>query len=143
MKQCNICKIEKELSEFSPRQERPCGIENRCKPCNAKRALSNYYKKHAQYKESMRIRANKRYHADPSLAKFHATMRKAHVKRATPIWADKKALREFYRACPTGYHVDHIIPLRGKHISGLHTIGNLQYLPAKENLTKHNKLISE
>lgn len=62
------------------------------------------------------------------------------LKRIPP-WADKEALKEFYRNCPDGYHVDHIIPLRGKTVSGLHVLENLQYLPAKENMAKGNKFI--
>jgi hypothetical protein len=56
-----------------------------------------------------------------------------------PSWADKSSIKEFYLNCPDGYHVDHIIPLKGKYISGLHVLGNLQYLPAAENLSKSNK----
>lgn len=64
---------------------------------------------------------------------------KAEKLKRMPAWADKEAIAEFYRNCPPGYHVDHIIPLRGKTVSGLHVIENLQYLPAKENLRKSNK----
>lgn len=65
--------------------------------------------------------------------------RKKRVKLATPKWADLKAIREFYFNCPEGYHVDHIIPLNGRIVSGLHTIANLQYLSATDNLKKSNK----
>ena len=62
------------------------------------------------------------------------------VRRATPKWCDKTILYEFVVNCPEGYHVDHIIPLRGKNVCGLNIPENLQYLPAKENLSKSNKV---
>jgi hypothetical protein len=72
----------------------------------------------------------------------NANERAARLQRL-PAWADKNSIKEFYLNCPTGYHVDHVIPLRGKTVSGLHILENLQYLPAKENMSKGNKFTIE
>ena len=65
---------------------------------------------------------------------------KKRCELSTPSWCDMKTLLEFASQCPEGYHVDHIIPLRGKNVCGLNIPETLQYLPAKENLSKSNKV---
>lgn len=65
--------------------------------------------------------------------------RRAALMQRTPPWADLDAINVFYKMCPEGMHVDHIVPLQGKSVSGLHVIDNLQYLEARENLQKGNR----
>ena len=50
-------------------------------------------------------------------------------------------IKEYYNNCPEGQHVDHIYPLKGEYVSGLHVIENLQYLDAFDNMSKGNKYI--
>lgn len=71
------------------------------------------------------------------------TMHRKAVKQRTPAWAKRESIVEIYKGCPPGHHVDHIIPLRGRTVSGLHVEGNLQYLTARENIVKHNKYSSD
>lgn len=74
----------------------------------------------------------------------HEAMRRARKLQATPKWLTKEHLeqiKQIYKNCPRTYHVDHIVPLKGENVSGLHVPWNLQYLPGIVNRVKHNKVV--
>jgi len=82
-------------------------------------------------------------------ARYNANMasRRARVRSAQPEWADKQEIAKIYSQAKlaeavTGlkYHVDHIIPLQGKNVCGLHVPWNLQILEATDNLVKGNRI---
>lgn len=97
------------------------------------RSRDNYYKFKEMYRP--RVLANVR-------------KRQAAQLQRTPKWLtdnDIWIMQEAYELANLrkktfgfDWHVDHIIPLRGKLVSGLHTPYNLQVIPAKENLSKFN-----
>jgi 5-methylcytosine-specific restriction endonuclease McrA len=88
--------------------------------------------------------------ANPHKMCAQATARRSAKMRRTPPWLTdehRAAFDEIY--CNAAlltkfhgekYHVDHIVPLRGVTVSGLHVPWNLQILSAKENLSKSNRV---
>lgn len=69
-----------------------------------------------------------------------AKRRTATLKRIPP-WADLSAIEQIYaEAQKQGLEVDHIYPLQGKLVSGLHVANNLQLLTKSENSSKGNKM---
>lgn len=71
-----------------------------------------------------------------------AKYRAAKLQR-TPAWSETEEIKRFYENCPSGHQVDHIVPLQGNLVSGLHVICNLQYLTSSENSSKQNKFDPE
>ena len=84
--------------------------------------------------------------ANPPDPDAHAQRESARRARARqPVsWNDPDltkayyALAKIYREAGFDCHVDHIAPLRGKTVSGLHVHNNLTVLPARDNLAKGN-----
>jgi hypothetical protein len=88
----------------------------------------------SRQKHAARVLANK--------AKYRAAK-----LQATPSWLNKGhwfeigcvyLYRDALKRVGLDYHVDHVVPLQGKKVSGLHVPENLQVLPADRNRLKNN-----
>jgi hypothetical protein len=123
LRYCSNCDTVKSFLDFYPNQSHNSKLQSYCKICSKQHRIDTYNK-------------------DPAKEIATAKLRQINkVGNQTPTWADLNAITEFYRNTPINYHVDHVIPLNGKTVCGLHVLNNLQYLPATENLAKGNKFI--
>lgn len=76
----------------------------------------------------------------PEVHRTTAKHRRRGVSHATPPWADRAAIKAIYvEARIKGLQVDHIIPLKGREVSGLHVHTNLQLLTPAANKSKGNR----
>ena len=96
--------------------------------------------------------AKKRYkEANPDLYRELVSVRRRRFRDATPKWLSpeqKMEIRLKYRLAielsrSTGvrHAVDHVIPLQGEEVCGLHVPWNLRVITQDENLKKFNKLV--
>lgn len=80
---------------------------------------------------------------NPERKAEHAAARRARVMQAVPPWSDRSAIAKVYRAARDmtrefgfPWEVDHIVPLAGKTVCGLHVAANLAIIPMTENRRK-------
>ncbi len=134
MKLCKKCNTTKPLSEFYEKA-------SYCKVCSCK--LSREWRlKHPGYMTEWN-RKNK------DVKNNHTRKRAASVRSRQPKWIKDMFPEEidvWYRRAQLAtlflgeqYEVDHVVPMYGKKVSGLHVPWNLQLLTKKENQEKSNK----
>lgn len=131
-KRCNICnRILNRPLCYSKDSHNWDTYNYACKECKAvDRAVFTY--NNPEYNNKSYLKSKSAYIA-------RSIQYKTKRKLATPPWANLDKIKEIYDTCPEGYHVDHIIPLQGNTVSGLHVENNLRHLPALENIQKSNK----
>ena len=95
--------------------------------------------KTAQWTKNWAIKNRGRINAIGS--KYRATKR-----NAVPSWLTNTHLTQIaviYDTCPEGFDVDHIVPLQGEDVCGLHVPWNLEHLELQKNRGKGNRMDNE
>lgn len=134
---CSVCKISKELKEFNKDVSEALGRSYDCRLCSRQRDKLYRAANRDKHRESKRRwRTSEK---GKRSSKAMKARRRADKLRRTPKWADLNKIRSIYRECPEGHQVDHIVPLKGHNVSGLHVQWNLQYLTKLDNAIKGNK----
>lgn len=160
-KKCNKCYTVKPLLDFTKSKKSKDGFENRCKSCDATRLRLYYEKKRDQLSEygrkkylenqqAERLRKKTYRAANPFVVAAQSSMyRISRARSVLPCLTkqDLDRIKTKYKEANwmtrhTGikHHVDHIIPLKGKLVSGLHVPWNLRVITASHNLSKGNSL---
>jgi hypothetical protein len=162
IKVCTKCGEEKATQDFPRDNRRRDGTQAQCKPCHSaasadwnrrnpgriKAAKAKYYGANA----AKARRATREWQkANPSKVNANLAKRLAIKLQRTPPWLTQAHLAEiegvyhFAKVMEqiTGrkYHVDHIEPLQGADVSGLHVPWNLSAIPARDNVAKGNRRI--
>jgi hypothetical protein len=160
MKKCCTCKQSKPLELFSKCSQSKDGLNWRCRQCSSEHGKLSYQKhkekiakthknyidknkeKHSNWMKDHYLKNKDLYTAKSAFrraAKLQRTpkwLTKEHKKEIKAIFALRKELSE-----STGKHheVDHIVPLQGETVSGLHVPWNLRVVTRFMNRSKGNK----
>jgi hypothetical protein len=104
-----------------------------------------YYDAH----RAERVEASVKWQRDnPGAAAAKTNARRARKLQATPSWADMEFIELLYVEAAAlsslgtrgRFHVDHIVPLQSKLVTGLHVQNNLRVIPARDNIAKSNRV---
>jgi hypothetical protein len=145
MKKCPACGATKPYSEFG-RHTRD-GYRSRCKACLKAQRREKPRSKGKNSSEQIRRSVSRWGKKYPEKVRAKRALRRLAEQAACPICADRKAIASVYQMAvhlsdETGvpHEVDHIIPIRGKNVCGLHVHWNLRAIPACANHAKGNRL---
>lgn len=172
LKACTKCQAVKPIGEYNVRKASPDGLMQKCRDCcktyaTAYRAdnpdvhkeyyAENKEKRGEDFRKWREENAERRaeymlnWSRENSASRREQYMRwQATKRKATPKWADREKMIEFYRKAEhltreTGvpHEVDHIYPLQGKEVCGLHCEANLNVITQFENIQKLNRMPTE
>lgn len=164
MKQCTKCKAFKPFSRFYKQAvNSKDGFQSHCKDCDNLRVALRKSKNPEKAKATQALADRNKYVkraadilarnkawkiANPERMQAADARRRAARLQRTPAWLTEDDLWLIEQAYDIAqkrtqlfgfpWHVDHVLPLQGKLVSGLHVPHNMQVIPALENCRKAN-----
>ena len=118
---------------------------------NPEKVKENSKKRYLEKKQEIKSYSSQYKKKNPHKANASKAKRKAAKNLRTPKWLnniDFERIETQYKLAEIltklhnePWHVDHIIPLQGKFVSGLHVPTNLQVLRGSENCSKSNQFV--
>lgn len=167
-KTCSGCSAEKPLTDFGPNKARRDGRRARCRQCerewaakwrrdNPEEAKAIWNRWSSANRDKVRAKNERIRHRyakkaveratiwareNPGKAQANRANHRAAKRRAFPQWANRDEITAIYAAAKAlgpAFHVDHIVPLQGEMVCGLHCEANLQIIPAGVNIAKRNR----
>lgn len=121
-------------------------LKHQAGPLIRERRLQYNAQRYAMKRDEIRAQQANYYSCNPEVFIAKEAKRRAQLLRAMPAWAERRAIDAVYKSAEalskaTGvkYCVDHIVPLQGRKVSGLHVSWNLQVITMRENARKSNK----
>ena len=140
---CKQCAAEQSSKYYESNREAV-----RAKPVNLEKKRQSDKESYLRHREKRIAYVKEWVQKNPEKVLSRNAARRARKQQAYPAWLtkeDKLDIRAKYAiakwlslTCFQQYHVDHIVPLKGDSVCGLHVPWNLQVLSATENLRKNN-----
>ena len=139
-KRCPECTETKPLSEFGVCKQNN-GVAPYCKPCTNAKSRAKYAANPERKAEFVKRWKENNGAVVSAIVKRHRASRVIN----TPSWADLSIMNEIYKDAKEfrdgglDVHVDHIVPLQGEKVCGLHVHNNLTVKLAQWNAAKGNR----
>lgn len=143
---CVECTAERRASWAEHNLEKVRKIYRRYYSNNREKEVQSSLLWRSKNLDKTREYSKRQYHKNPEYYIQAAVIRQRDLRKRMLNYVAED-FYEIYNSCrqktlDTGipHHVDHIIPLKGRTVCGLHVPNNLQIILAAENLKKHNKV---
>lgn len=142
-KQCSRCQATKPLNDFLRRAAAHDGLTAACGSCLRDAKKTDYVLKD-RAKTLARVKKNKqdRFERDPAYKRAFYLWGTTKKRTKIPPWV---SITDFVPICRKAlklgseYEIDHIVPLKGEKVCGLHVPQNLRVVLRKTNQKKQNK----